>query len=183
MAQRYPAIPDALRSFITQQKIFFVATAEADGRVNLSPKGLDSLRIVDNQRVVWLNLTGSGNETAAHIPENSRMTLMFMAMAGTPMILRLYGNARVIHQNDAQWQELFRLFDPIPGARQIFNMTIDLVQTSCGMGVPLYEYRGERDQLTNWALKKGSAGLMDYWREKNQISLDDRPTHILRKNT
>lgn len=183
MGQRYSAISDKLRQFIETQKIFFVGTATATGRVNVSPKGMDSLRILDANRVVWLNLTGSGNETAAHIQENPRMTLMFAAFEGKPMILRLYGNAKVIHRNDPDWQALFSLFAPLPGARQVFDLTVDLVQTSCGMGVPCFDYAGERELLDRWALNKGEDGLKTYWKEKNQVTLDGRPTHIMDKNT
>ncbi len=182
MGQRYTEIPDRLRQLIEQQKIFFVGTATADSRINISPKGMDSLRVLDKNRVVWLNVTGSGNETAAHIQENPRMTLMFAAFEGNPMILRLYGEARAIHRNDPEWGELFSLFDPIPGARQIFDLRVDLVQTSCGMGVPLYDYVGERHLLEPWAEKKGEDGLRTYWEKHNRASLDGKPTNIMRKN-
>jgi len=182
MGQRYSEIPDKLRTFIEEQKIFFVGTATAEGRLNISPKGMDSLRVLGPNRVVWLNLTGSGNETSAHVQENPRMTVMFAAFEGKPMILRLYGTAKAVHRNDPEWNGLFSLFRPIPGARQVFDVAIDLVQTSCGMGVPMFGYAGEREQLLNWAVKKGENGLRDYWREKNQLSLDGRPTNIVDKN-
>ena len=134
MGQRYAEISDKLKQFIAEQKIFFVGTATADSKVNVSPKGMDSLRVTDKNRVVWLNVTGSGNETAAHVQENPRMTLMFAAFEGNPMILRLYGTARVVHQNDPEWQHLIELFDPIPGARQIFDLTV--------------EFRGHRSSVT-----------------------------------
>lgn len=183
MGQRYSEISDKLRRFIEQQKIFFVATAAADGRVNVSPKDMGSLRVLDSKRVVWRNLTGSGNETSAHVQENSRMTLMFIALEGAPMILRLYGNANVIHHYDTEWDRLAALFEAAPGTRQFFELNIDLVQTSCGMGVPLFNYVGERQQLNDWAIKKGKDGLEKYWQQKNQISLDGKPTHIMRKST
>jgi hypothetical protein len=183
MAQRYSEIPDKLKQFIEEQKIFFVGTATADSRVNVSPKGMDSLRVLGKNRVAWLNVTGSGNETAAHVQENPRMTLMFAAFAGDPLILRLYGNARVVHKNDPDWNELFSLFDAIPGARQVFDLAVDLVQTSCGMAVPVLDYAGEREQLKDWAIKKGEEGLEQYWQEKNQVSLDGRPTNIMGKNS
>lgn len=182
MGRQYSDIPDRLQRFIGEQKIFFVATAGAGGRVNVSPKGMDTLRVLNGNRVVWLSVTGSGNETSAHVQELPRMTLMFCAFHGSPMILRLYGRARVIHMNDPEWDSLFTLFDPIPGARQIFDLSVDLVQTSCGMGVPLLDYAGDRDDLRDWAVKKGRAGLERYWEEKNQVSLDGRQTHILEKN-
>ena len=140
MAKQYTQISDKLKQFVEQQKIFFVSTAASDGRVNISPKGMDSLRIVDSNRVVWLNVTGSGNETSAHIQENSRMTIMFTAYDGEPMILRLYGNADVVHINDSEWSELFSLFKAIPSARQIFLLTVDLVKTLFCMAVPFFYY-------------------------------------------
>ncbi|MEP5569779.1 MAG: pyridoxamine 5'-phosphate oxidase family protein [Halioglobus sp.] len=182
MGQQYSELSDKLVGFIEQQKIFFVGTATADSKVNVSPKGMDSLKVMDNKRVIWLNVTGSGNETAAHIHEQPRMTIMFAAFDGTPMILRLYGQARAIHQNDQEWEDLIARFDPVPGARQIFDLTIEMVQTSCGMAVPLFDYREDRDQLKNWASKKGEQGVKDYWEEKNQFSLDGKPTHIVDKN-
>ena len=133
MGKRFDEIGDRRREFIERQKMFFVGTADSDGRVNVSPKGMDSLKVLGDNRVVWLNLTGSGNETAAHLIENDRMTLMFCAFEGSPLILRLYGHARVIHQRDAEWEGLFSMFRPIPGARQIMDMRVDLVQESCGM--------------------------------------------------
>jgi len=183
MGKQYSEIPDKLKYFIEDQKIFFVGTATADSKVNISPKGMDSLLILDKNRVAWLNVTGSGNETSSHIQENNRMTIMFAAFEGKPMILRLYGKAKVVHQNDSEWGSLFSMFKPIPGARQIFDLSVDLVQTSCGMAVPFFDYVEERDQLTNWALKKGEKGLEEYWQDKNQQSLDGKPTNIMSKNT
>lgn len=182
MGKQFSEIPERLKVFIEQQKIFFVATAAADGRVNLSPKGMDSLRVCGRNRVVWLNVTGSGNETAAHVQENPRMTLMFTALSGDPMILRLYGTARCIHRNEHDWVYLAPLFPDIPGARQIFDLHVDLVQTSCGMAVPLYDYAGDRDALNAWARGKGDTGIQEYWRDRNQLSLDGKPTHIVEKN-
>lgn len=179
MSKLYKTITPKLQKFISNQKIFFVATATADSRINLSPKGMDSLRVVNPNRIVWLNVTGSGNETAAHVQENPRMTLMFTAFEDNPMILRLYGKAKAIHNDDADWQLLYPLFPPIPGARQIFDLNVDLVQTSCGMAVPIFEYVGEREQLNTWASKKGEEGLKEYWKEKNSVSLDGKPTHFV----
>ncbi len=182
MAQQYTEISDKLKTFIEQQKIFFVGTAAADGRVNVSPKGMDSLRVIGKNRVIWLNVTGSGNETAAHVQELPRMTLMFTSFEGTPMILRLYGQARVIHQQDNEWQTLYASFSPLPGARQIFDLDVDLVQTSCGMAVPLFDFCEERQLLNDWAIKRGEAGIKAYWDEKNQHSIDGKPTYIVEKN-
>ncbi|MCK5810888.1 MAG: pyridoxamine 5'-phosphate oxidase family protein [Cocleimonas sp.] len=183
MGQQYTELNDKLIDFIEQQKLYFIGTAAASSRVNISPKGMDSLRILNKNRVIWLNLTGSGNETAAHIDEMSRMTIMFAAFEGNPLILRLYGTAKAVHQNDAEWDGLYAHFDPSVGARQIFDLTIDLVQSSCGMAVPFFDYVEERDQLKKWAVKKGEEGIQAYWQDKNQISLDGKPTHIIRKNT
>lgn len=183
MGQQYSAISDKLKQFIEEQKIFFVGTATADGRVNISPKGMDSLRVLGKNRVVWLNVTGSGNETAAHIQQSPRMTIMFAAFEGAATILRLYGSAKVIHRNDLEWDELLSLFNPIPGARQVFDLTVDLVQTSCGMAVPFLDYVEEREQLKNWADKKGEEGIKEYWEKRNQVSLDGRRTYIMDKST
>lgn len=182
MAQRSSEISEKLIQFIQDQKLFFVGTATTDSRVNISPKGMESLRVMGKNRVVWLNVTGSGNETSAHVQENPRMTIMFAAFEGTPMILRLYGNARVIHKNDPEWSALLSLFEPLPGARQIFDLNVDLVQTSCGTAVPLLDYVDDRQLLKNWALKKGEQGIQEYWRDKNQQTLDGKPTNIMSKN-
>jgi hypothetical protein len=182
MGQRFNALSEKHISFIAEQKIFFVGTATEDSRVNVSPKGMDSFRVLGANRVAWLNLTGSGNETAAHAQQSPRMTIMFCAFEGDPLILRLYGQARVVHQGDAEWEELFGLFNPLPGARQIFDVAVDLVQTSCGFGVPFFDYVGEREMLSNWAVKKGDAGIRQYWADKNQQSLDGAPTHIIEKS-
>jgi len=180
MGQRYTEIPEKQIEFIRHQKIFFVGTAGGDDtRVNVSPKGMDSLRVLRPNRVIWLNTTGSGNETAAHLRENRRMTIMFCAFDGPPLILRLYGRASAVHPRDAAWTELFAWFDPLPGARQIFDLTVELVQTSCGMAVPNYAYDADRTLLRDWAEKKGADGIADYWAEKNQVSLDGKPTGIL----
>ncbi|MCA9403131.1 MAG: pyridoxamine 5'-phosphate oxidase family protein [Candidatus Omnitrophica bacterium] len=181
MGKHFATIPDNLKNFIAVQKIFFVATAGDEGRVNLSPKGMDSLRVIGSSRIVWLNLTGSGNETAAHVRENGRMTLMWCAFDGPPMILRIYGSARVVHTRDTEWNELIGHLNPLPGARQIFDLTVDLVQTSCGFAVPRYDYGGDRDQLIKWAHTKGEDGIHRYWEDNNQTSLDGNPTHILKE--
>jgi hypothetical protein len=175
---KFPEITERFRSFIEQQKIFFVGTAGRDGRVNISPKGMDTLRVLGPYRVVWLSLTGGENESAAHLRETPRMTLMWCAFEGGPMILRAYGKATVIHPRDPSWGKLAPLFPALPGARQIFDLTVDLVLRSCGMGVPLFEFRGPRDALLHWAEKKGDGGLKEWWQEMNQVSLDGKPTGI-----
>ncbi len=182
MGKHYDAISDKHIEFIAQQKLFFVGTAMAEGRVNISPKGMDTLRVLSPSRVVWLSVTGSGNETAAHVQHNPRMTLMFCAFEGDPLILRLYGTARAIHQTDADWAELYSLFPALPGVRQIYDVAIDLVQSSCGMAVPYFDFAGEREQLNEWAVKKGEAGIRQYWADRNSVSLDGLPTRIVEKN-
>ncbi len=179
MAKQYEHINARWQDFIQAQKLFFVATAAREGRVNLSPKGMDTLRLVDENRVLWLNLTGSGNETAAHLQEHDRMTVMFCAFEGNPVILRLYGHAHAIHPSDPEWHTLVQYFPSIAGSRQIIDLKVDLVLTSCGMAVPFYAYQGERDELERWAEQKGKKGIEDYWEAHNQISLDGRETDIL----
>tara|TARA_R110002111_G_scaffold126741_1_gene191356 strand:+ start:5047 stop:5595 length:549 start_codon:yes stop_codon:yes gene_type:complete len=179
MGQRFTELSDKLIEFIAAQKLFFVGTATADSRINVSPKGMDAFRVLGPNRVIWLNVTGSGNETSAHIQQDGRMTVMFCAFTGKPIILRLYGQARVIHPYDTEWAELFAHFPSIPGARQVFDLNVDLVQTSCGMAVPYFDYVEEREQLNTWATKQGEEGLHQYWHDKNQQSLDGKPTHIL----
>lgn len=179
MAQQFKELSEKHMHFISEQKLFFVGTATADSRVNISPKGMDSLRVLTPNRVAWLNTTGSGNETSAHIQLVPRMTIMFCAFEQAPLILRLYGTAKVVHQYDPGWAELFSLFKPLPGARQIFDISVDLVQTSCGMAVPYFSYVGDRELLSDWAEKRGEQGLRDYWAKKNQVSIDGIPTHIL----
>lgn len=178
MAQQYPEITDRLRTMIEAQHVFFVATAARDGRVSVSPKGLDSIRVLGPNRVVWLNGTGSGNETAAHLLDTNRMTLMFCSFVREPMILRLYGTARAIHATDAGWDELLALFPPMQGARNIFDVTVDLVQTSCGYGVPFYDYVGDRPLMGSWAARKGDDGLLLYQQEHNRESIDGFPTGL-----
>ncbi len=179
MARFYPALEDRHRDFIAAQKLFFTATAPADGRINLSPKGMDSLRVLNPKRVAYLDLTGSGNETAAHLWHDGRMTLMFCSFDAEPLILRLYGRGQTVRRQDAAWAELRRHFPALPGERQLIVLDIDSVQTSCGYAVPLFDYRGERDTLARWAEKKGPTGLLDYWREKNTVSIDGLPTGLL----
>jgi len=179
MAKFYPALTDELRSFIARQKLFFTASAAAEGRINLSPKGMDSLRCLDDHTVAYLDVTGSGNETAAHLLADGRLTLMFCSFDTQPLILRLYGRGRVVRPRDEEWESLFKRFEPLPGARQIMVVNIESAQTSCGYGVPRFELIGERETLRRWAENKGPQGLQDYWRDKNQTSIDGLPTHIL----
>ncbi len=180
MSEMFASLDQSHTEFIGRQSVFFVGTAGADGRINVSPKGLDTLRVLDASRVVWLNLTGSGNETAAHILENSRMTLMFCSFDKQPLILRVYGQARMVYPRDeSKFEQYLALFGHRSGTRQFFELDVDLVQTSCGYGVPHLEHEKERVTLAKWADKKGEEGIQQYWSEKNQVSIDGRPTGIL----
>ena len=178
MGQSFDALSADHIAFLEAQKLFFVGTATADSRVNVSPKGMDSLRVLDERRLIWLNLTGSGNETAAHVQVNPRMTLMFCAFEGQPLILRLYGSARTIQRGEPDWDGLFTHFEPLAGARQIFDLAIERVQTSCGMAVPRFSFAGERTELDAWARRKGNEGLERYWQRKNRRSIDGLPAPI-----
>lgn len=172
MGKKFASLSSELADFIQKQKVFFVGTAAAEGRVNVSPKGMDTLRVLDSNKIVWMNLTGSGNETAAHLLRNSRMTIMFCAFEGKPQILRLYGEAKIYHHGDTEFHDFSRLFSNIPGTRQIIEMDIELVQTSCGFAVPLMDFREERSVLSDWAEKKGPEEIQNYWHEKNRKSID-----------
>lgn len=178
MSERFEKLDDKLKAFIRQQHVYFVGTAGAEGFVNVSPKGMDSFRILDDTTVAWLNLTGSGNETAAHVLENGRMTVMFCSFDKQPLIMRLYGQAATVHPRDERWDELSALFPVYSGARQVFTLDLELIQTSCGYAVPYYELQGERPTLTKWAEKRGESGILDYWDEKNRKSLNDKDTGI-----
>ena len=180
MGKKLPQLTQALQDFIKQQKIFFVGTAAAKGRVNISPKGMDTFYVLNDQEVLWLNLTGSGNETAAHMLEDSRMTIMFCSFEKNPLILRLYGEAEVFHERDHAFSEYINYFEETAGSRQIFKLNIDLVQTSCGFGVPFMDYKGERETLKVWAEQKGESGIKEYWTDKNQTSLDGLETGIFK---
>ena len=180
MARTYPAITDELRGFIEAQQMFFVATAPlaADEHVNVSPKGLECLRVLGPRRVAYLDLTGSGNETSAHLHQNGRITFMFCAFAGPPRILRLYGTGTTALPDSPTWAELRPLFPGYPGARQIIVADITRVHTSCGFAVPLYDYQGQRDTLLNWAETKGDQGLATYREQKNGVSIDGLTTPL-----
>ena len=179
MARFYPALEARHRDFISAQKLFFTATGTASSRLNLSPKGMDSLRVLSDSRVAYLDLTGSGNETAAHLKHDGRMTMMWCSFDTDPLILRLYGRGHAVRRQDAEWATLHHHFAALPGERQLIVLDIESVQTSCGYAVPLYAYQGERDTLARWAEKKGAVGLLDYWRDKNQVSIDGLTTNLL----
>lgn len=182
MGTRYDELSAPLTKFIQKQHIFFSGSAAREGKVNVSPKGMDSLRVLSPNRIIWRNFTGSGNETAAHLADSPRMTLMWCAFEGPPTILRVYGTARAIHRNDADWAELDGHFAPEPAARQVFDLSIDMVQKSCGYAVPEMEFTQDRDVLVDWAAKKGEDGIRDYWATSNTETLDGVPTDIVAKN-
>ena len=174
------ALTDRQIEFIQAQPMFFVATAAAEGRVNVSPKGMDTLRVMDAQRIVWLSLSGSGNETAAHVAANGRMTMMFMSYTEDPLILRVFGTATVIHPHDEGWSELIELFPTLGGSRQIFDLTIDKTRVSCGTGVPVMEMTAVRadTELEPFYAAKSDEEMRDYWAKKNVESIDGFPTGI-----
>jgi len=171
----HPQLDSELQQWIAAQPCFFVASAplSADGHVNLSPRGISQLVVLNPRRVGFLDLTGSGNETAAHLLENGRLTIMFCAFSGAPQILRLFGRGEVVLPEDPAWQELRPQFGPpLPGERQLVLLQVERIQTSCGFGVPLMELQGQRDTLVEWAAKKGPEGIERYQAEKNAISID-----------
>jgi len=178
MVEFFTELNEDIKTFIKEQKIFFTATAPVEGRVNLSPKGMDTLRILDDYRIMYLDLTGSGNETAAHLKENGRMTMMMCSFAGRPLILRLYGMGYVVSKRDERWIDLYKYFEPIEGARQIIVLELESLQTSCGYSIPLYDFNAERNQLVRWAQNKGLEGIKAYQSQKNAISIDGLPTGI-----
>jgi hypothetical protein len=178
MAKFYTHLEEGLQSFIAGQKVFFTATAPEEGRINLSPKGMDTFRCLDEgRRVAYLDLTGSGNETAAHLSENGRMTVMFCSFSEQPLILRIYGRGRVVLPEDEEWAALRPHFPALPGERQIVLLDVESAQTSCGFAVPVYELKEERQRLVEWTLSKGEDGIRDYRREKNQVSIDGLPVY------
>jgi hypothetical protein len=180
MAKFFDSISDEFAEWIAKQHLFFVASAplSAEGHVNMSPKGRDSLRVLSPNCVAYVDMTGSGNETSAHLKENGRMTFMFCSFETTPRIIRLFAKGRVVLPNDAEWDSLAANFTILSGTRQIVVGDVYSVQTSCGFAVPFMEYVGERDTLEKWAETKGEDGLAAYHAEKNFLSLDGLPTHL-----
>jgi hypothetical protein len=179
MAQFFDHIPVALQDFIRRQHVFFTASATGDSRINLSPKGSDCLRVISGKEVVYLDQTGSGNETAAHVRTDGRLTIMFCAFEGAPMILRLYGRGRVLPRGSAPYAALLAsdfAGDEPPGARQIIALDVESVQTSCGFSVPVMPFDHDRDTLKDWARRKGQDGIDTYWRERNVVTIDGIPT-------
>lgn len=178
MGTRYDQLQDQHIGFVRRQPIFFVATAAPESRINLSPKGMDSLRILSPTRILWRNMTGSGNETAPHLARDPRMTLMWCSFDRTPLILRAYGRAEAIHRSDPRWDALDAAFEPDSAARQLIDMRVELVQQSCGHAVPLMSLEAERPVLRDWAARKGAEGIASYWRERNAETIDGLPTGI-----
>jgi hypothetical protein len=180
VAKVYDTITEKIDQFIRAQHLFFVATAplDSDGHVNMSPKGHDTLRILSPNKVAYLDLTGSGNETSAHLLENGRITFMFCAFDGAPDIIRLYGTGRTVLPGTPEWDELSPLFPVMLSARQIIVADIHRTSTSCGYAVPYYDYVGERDTDVRWAEAKGPDGLVAYRQEKNVASIDGLPTAL-----
>lgn len=176
MSTEHSGLDGFIADFIGRQQIFFVATAAADGLVNLSPKGgAGSLVVLDDQRVAYLDVTGSGAETIAHVRALDRISLMWCAFEGPPMIVRVQGTARVVTRDLEEWHELAPRFPDRPGARAIIVVTAQRISDACGMSVPLMEFVHDRDQLDRWARGKGEAGLRDYWERKNSASVDGLP--------
>ncbi|HVZ08953.1 pyridoxamine 5'-phosphate oxidase family protein [Rhodopila sp.] len=181
MAKFFDQIEPHIAAFIAEQHIFFTATAAPTGRVNISPRPTGCLRILNPNAVAYLDETGSGNETAAHLRQLDRMTIMFCGFASVPMILRLYGHGHTHPAGSAEYDALLKSAfgnQAPPGARQIVRLTTDRVQTSCGYGVPLFDYKAERPTLRRWAEAKGEDGLAAYWRHKNRFSIDGFPTGV-----
>jgi hypothetical protein len=176
MGKVYESLDAGLRSFIEAQHMFFVATAPAvGGHINLSPKGLDTLRIIDGRTVAYLDYVGSGAETIAHVRENGRIIMMMCAFEGPPRIVRLHGCGDVIEPQDADYQPLRRLFPEIMPSRSIIRVRIERISDSCGYGVPLYTFQGERRHLPAWAEKKGADALVEYQAKNNSRSVDGLP--------
>jgi hypothetical protein len=177
MGKQFDQISPELAKWLGQQRLFFVATAPLaqDGLVNCSPKGMDTFRIVGSKEVAYLDLTGSGIETAAHLRENGRIVFMFCAFSGPPKIVRLHGTGEVVPSHDARFEDLRALFPDYPGARSVIRAALHRISDSCGYAVPRFEHAGDRDTLARWADSKGPAGLASYQAENNRRSLDGLP--------
>lgn len=169
-------------AFMKKQKMFFVSTAPKSGKINLSPKGFDSLKILDNKTIIWLNHFGSGNETAAHLMEDERITLMFCAFEGKALILRIYAHAKVLHERDEEYSKYIKEFSYNNAARQIFVLDIDCINLSCGMGVPLYEYKEQRTQLKEFYDAMTTEEHIAYMRKKNVRSFDNKETNLFKED-
>ena len=178
MGKQFSGIEPEHRAFIERQKLFFVASAPPKGRINVSPKGMSSFRVLGENEVAYLDCTGSGSETRAHLlaSDDKRLTIMFCAFEGPPMILRLYGQGRSLMRGTPEYADLAPRFEDMAGARQIVRLSVDLVQTSCGMGVPLFDYKQERGSLIRYWTAQGLNNLRKYWGLKNMKSIDGLPT-------
>ena len=174
----HESIDGRLRAFIEVQKVFFVATAPHDGRVNVSPKGIGgTFVVVDEHTVAYLDITASGAETVAHLRENGRITLMFCAFDGAPNVVRLHGEGRVVSVYDDEFESWLGRFAETRGARAVIVVDVDRVADSCGYGVPLMDYVGERDLLPSHMERKGAEGIVEYRRQKNRVSIDGLPAY------
>ncbi|RYG75474.1 pyridoxamine 5'-phosphate oxidase family protein [bacterium] len=178
MSKFHPELTEALQEFIAEQKIFFVGSATATSRVNVSPKGTDCLRRIDDRTYAYLDLTGSGNETSAHLHEDGRLTMMFCSFGDKPNILRLFGRGEIVPLASEEGEKMASQFNLLPGARQFVVLRVESILTSCGFSIPHFEYVGERELLTNWAANKGEESLKKYRGEKNLQSIDGLPTHL-----
>lgn len=178
MGKLIAELDDRLRAFIAAQPMFFVASACAAGRVNCSPKGMDALRVLDARTIAWVDVTGSGNETAAHVMNDGRLTLMWCSFGPQPLILRVYGRGRVAQRDEAGFAALAARLPSLPGMRQILVCAMESGQTSCGFGVPRMELIGERDDLSAWCARKGEEGLAAYRATKNRRSIDGFETGL-----
>jgi len=176
MSKWYEVITPEIKEFIAEQMMFFVATAPSAGRINLSPKGMDTFRVLSDKRVIYLDITGSGNETAAHLYENGRITIMFCSFGRNPSIMRIYGRGRTIHPRDEKWNEYLAMFPATPGLRQIMEIDVDSAMTSCGYAVPRLENLAERDTLRRYWEKRSDTDLAKYHRDMNESSIDGLPT-------
>ena len=174
MGKKYEGIEGAVRQFTEAQQMFFVASAPVDaiGHVNVSPKGLDTFRVLGPKTVAYLDLTGSGIETVAHVKENGRIVLMFCAFQGAPKIFRLHGRGRVVEPGDAEFSEMRSQFPDHDGVRSIIVVEVTDINDSCGFGVPLFRYEGQREQHGAWARKLGPEGIRTYQQKSNRRSLD-----------
>ena len=173
----FPALTDDHRAFIAKQPVFFVATAAPDARINLSPKGMDAFRVLDDATVAYLDLMGSGNETNAHLLADGRITIMFCAFDRPALIMRLYGHGAAVLPQDERWAALAAYFPETPGIRQIFTVAVDSIQTSCGWGVPEMTLTRERQTLTKYHAQRSAAELLDIMATRTR-SIDGLPTRV-----
>ena len=177
MGQAFDALDEPLAEFVQRQHVFFVATAPlaADGHVNVSPKGYDTLRVLDERTVCYLDISGSGAETIAHVRENGRITIMCCAFEGDPNVVRLYGRGEVVFPDDDDFASLVALFPPRSGVRAVIRVRLHRVSTSCGFGVPLMAHVGDRERLEEVFAPRGPEAMADYWARKNTVSIDGLP--------